>query len=72
MIIVQQLYTPRWKRLDASFQVITEPFLNRCVYDACKAFLIFVKMKKKLSPNLQNFGQLLLKSFFDVMTFFTS
>ena len=46
MIIVQQLYTPRWKRLDASFQVITEPFLNRCVYDACKAFLIFVKIKK--------------------------
>ena len=27
IIIVQQCYTPRWKRLGASFQVITESFL---------------------------------------------
>ena len=26
-IIVQQCYTPRWKALDVSFQVITESFL---------------------------------------------
>ena len=27
IIIAQQCYTPRWKRLGTSFQVITEPFL---------------------------------------------
>ena len=27
IIIAQQCYTPRWKRLGASFQVITESFL---------------------------------------------
>ena len=35
------------------------------------SFLRFRQNKKNSSPNLQNFGQLLEKSFFDLMTFFT-
>ena len=35
------------------------------------SFLRFCQNKKKLSPNLQNFGQLLFLPFFDLMTFFT-
>ena len=36
------------------------------------SFLRFRQNKKNSLPNLQNFGQLLEKSFFDLMTFFTS
>ena len=32
-------------------------------------FLRFRQNKKNLSPNFQNFGQLLILSFFDLMTF---
>ena len=36
------------------------------------SFLGFQENKKKISPNFQNFRQLSLLSFFDIMTLFTS